>query len=449
MTRSLSQLPIRLQLVLWYFLSLLILLPSFALFLYFQLSRTLVAQLDAALQLTASQAINGFDPSLSNLDQDMVIYWLAEDGRVVDWASNEMEVPLFSPFPAGFKTIMVGENVWRVYTQQTVQIAQDMEAILVTLANLQAQLLTGLTLMLLPAIGGGWWLAGRALQPINQITHIAQNISAGDLGQRLNHQGPADEIGRLAQTFDQMLNRLEAAFQREQRFSGDVSHELRIPLTALKGHIQVALSQPRQPEVYQQTLHNLEQQVDRLICLSNDLLFMARLEQQRQPHAEKIVLADLLTIIIDLVGSVAASKNLAIQLQTNNALPIWGEMDLFIRLLLNLLDNAIKYTPPNGQITISVNQPFAQIMIHNSGPAIASQHLPHLFDRFYRVETDRARRRGDGQGGAGLGLAIAHQIVCLHGGKIWVESDTDRGTTFFVQLPIVDSEDVNFFKEEK
>lgn len=444
MIARLSQLPIRLQLTGWYFLFLLIILPVFALFLYFQLSRALVGQLDLALQLTANQALDDPDLSLANLDQDMVVYWLAADGQVLDWASNERELPLFSSVPAGFKTVMIGEDVWRVYTQEMVpgrvQVAQDMETILTTLASLQAQLLTSLILILLPAAGGGWWIAGRALQPINQIAHTAQNISAGDLGRRLNHQGPDDEIGRLAQTFDQMLNRLQAAFQREQRFSGDVAHELRTPLTALKGHIQVSLSQPRQPEAYQQTLSNLDQQVDRLIRLSNDLLFMARLEQQPQPRAEKISLTDLLAILIDQLGLLAASKSIEIQLKINNDLTIWGEMELLIRLFLNLLDNAVKYTPPGGQIIISVNHPLSQIVIYNSGPAIPPQHLPHLFDRFYRVEADRSRPRGDGQGGTGLGLAIVHQIVCLHGGKIWVESEAGRGTSFVVVLPMMADE---------
>jgi heavy metal sensor kinase len=287
---------------------------------------------------------------------------------------------------------------------------------------------------------GGYFLASRALRPIDDITRTAQAISAGDLSQRLHYQGPPDEVGRLAHTFDSMLDRLQAAFVRERRFTGDAAHELRTPLTALKGRIGVTLSRSRQPAVYQETLRDMEGQVDRLIRLSSDLLFMARLDQgQMRPQLEQIELADFIGAVVDQVRALATAKNITIEEAIPAGLTLPGDMDLLIRLFLNLLDNAVKYTPENGRILTSAagDSAFVEVAVQDSGPGIAAEHLPHLFDRFYRVESDRTRLTQNGdQGGTGLGLAIAHEIARMHNGRLAVESELGVGTTFVVQLPL-------------
>ncbi|MCA9997532.1 MAG: HAMP domain-containing protein, partial [Anaerolineales bacterium] len=266
----------------------------------------------------------------------------------------------------------------------------------------------------------------------------AQGITADDLSQRIGHQGPADEIGRLAQTFDGMLDRLQTAFDRERRFTGDAAHELRTPLTVLKGSIGVTLSKPRETTHCMETLAVMEGEVDRLIRLSNDLLFMARLDQkQLRLGRELIELEPFLGAVLDQIRPLATDKSIRLEEIIPNNLQVSGDIDLLIRLFLNLLDNAIKYTPQGGVVQVQAARMGSQveIAIRDSGPGIAATHLPQLFDRFYRAEADRARQMGqNGQGWAGLWLAIAKVIARSHGGQIQVASEVGVGTKFTVCL---------------
>lgn len=461
------QIPLRIRLTLWYMLSLGLILLLFTSFLYVQVRRSLIAQVDAALRQAAGQALINLGEdegqlafqnvernpeAVRKLADDFVIHLLTPDGAVLDTLSNERDVPLFPIQAIGSETLLAEGEPWRVYIQDVaignqtgqLQIAQELEPVTVTLANLRVQLLWGLPLALLLAGLGGFFLASRALRPIDHITQTAQAISANDLGRRIHYQGPADEVGRLAQTFDTMLDRLQSAFVRERRFTGDAAHELRTPLTALKGRIGVTLSRPRQPAAYQETLQEMEQQVDRLIRLSNDLLFMARLDQaQFQPQHESIALADLIGAVIDQVRPLAELNSVTLTEIIPSDLRLQGDLDLLIRLHLNLLHNAVKYTPTGGRVTVEAaqNGTAVTISISDSGPGIAAEHLPHLFERFYRVEGDRSRGgrdngRDNEPGGAGLGLAIAYEIAWAHGGNLLVQSEVGRGTTLFVQLPV-------------
>ena len=297
-------------------------------------------------------------------------------------------------------------------------------------------MLLGLPLALLLAGLGGYYLAGRALRPIVHITRTAQAITAGNLDRRIAHDGPADEVGRLAQTVDGMLDRLEAAFARERRFTADAAHELRTPLTALKGRLGVTLSRPRPVTDYRATLIEMEEQVDRLIRLTNDLLFIARLEQAEfRPRLEDVEVTSLFGSLLDQLRLLAAARSVALVEELPPGLYLRGDIDLLIRLFLNLLDNAIKYTPPEGQVTVrgEKDDRYVTIAIHNTRSSIPAEHLPHLFERFYRVADDRTR--GEGSGGAGLGLAIAWEIARAHGGALTVQSDPQQGTTFRALLP--------------
>ncbi|UCG26359.1 MAG: HAMP domain-containing protein [Chloroflexota bacterium] len=455
-----SQIPLRQRLTLWYTLSMGLILLLFAAFLYVQVRRSLIDQVDAALRLAAAQALISLDEeggrlafqaernpeAMQRLNDDFVIYLRDPGGAVLSRLSNDDNLPLFPP-EMGANTKEIEGETWRVYGQAVsagdqnglLQVGQELDPVVATLASLQAQLLLGLSLALLLAGLGGFFLAGRALRPINRITQIAQAISASDLGQRIHYQGPADEVGRLAQTFDTMLDRLQAAFDRERRFTGDAAHELRTPLTALKGRIGVTLSRPRQPAAYEETLQEMEDQVDRLIRLSNDLLFMARLDQgQFRPLTEQLQLTDLIGAVLDQVQPSAETKGITLVENIPQGLTIQGDLNLLLRLFLNLLDNAVKYTPENGRVTVQGRQQTGktQVAISDTGPGIAAEHLAHLFDRFYRAEEDRARTgAAGGQSGAGLGLAIAYEIARAHGGTLTATSEAGMGTIFMVQLP--------------
>ncbi len=286
------------RLTLWYLFSITAMLLLIAGLLYWQVQRSLLAQMDAGLQLAATQALvsvevvngrlafqnPGSSPQLTRrLSDDIGFFLLSPEGVLWQQLGQDHETPPLLP-AAGLRTVSDGDDTWRLLGEAVslpgapggwLLIAQSLEPVTATLAVLALQLLWALPFTLLLAGGGGYFLAGRALHPIDDMAHTAQAITASDLSRRIGYTGPADEVGRLAATFDAMLDRLQVAFARERRFTGDAAHELRTPLTALKGRIDVTLSQARPPEVYVATLQEMEGQVDRLIRLSHDLLFMA------------------------------------------------------------------------------------------------------------------------------------------------------------------------------
>jgi heavy metal sensor kinase len=253
-------------------------------------------------------------------------------------------------------------------------------------------------------------------------------------------------VGRLARTFDAMLARLDEAFRRQRQFTADASHELRTPLTVIKGDIGVALNRPRGAAEYRRVLAELEDEVDRLTRLVEDLLLLARADTGRpllQP--ESLDLAGLLRAVADQVRPLAEAKGLTLHLQVPDSLPLNGDPDKLIRLFLNLLDNAVKYTPAGGQVTLQATaavggwssavtseaSPAVIVQVTDTGPGIPPEHLAHIFERFYRADESRSRAAG----GSGLGLAIARWIAEAHGGRIEVDSEPGRGSTFSVWLP--------------
>lgn len=455
-----ERLPLRVRLTLWYVLLLALTLGLFSTYLYFHLENSLLAQVDTTLQVAGSQALANLDnedgrlafqnmeltqTAVRRLSQPgFAIRLIGQDGTVWETIGQYPITVAPRPLAAGYATLTENEAIWRIYSQPVqqsagridswVQVAQSLQPTQETLKNLRWQIELSWLLALLLAGGGGLLLADRALRPIDRITRTAQSVGVSDLSQRIDYQGAADEVGRLATTFDRMVDRLQAAFVRERRFTIDASHELRTPLTILKGRIDVTLSQPRANEVYQTVLQDLGKNADRLIRLSADLLFLARFDQG-QPHRqpERLNLSELLAAIVEQVRPLADAKNLSLTQQVPPHLFIQGEPDHLIRLFLNLLDNAIKYTPPGGLVSLLVKKQIERInvMVSDTGVGISVEHLPHLFEPFYRVEAARTRS----QGGAGLGLAIAYEIAHAHGGDLCVQSEPDQGTTFIVHLP--------------
>ena len=284
---------------------------------------------------------------------------------------------------------------------------------------------------------GGVFLAGRALSPVDRMTRLARRISAEDLGQRLNLRSRDDEVGRLARTFDEMIARLDNAFRRQRQFTADASHELRTPLTAIKGQIDVALQRRRDPAAYRQVLQVVNEEVDRMMRLVGSLLTLARADAGQIPLAfEAVRLADVVGAAVEQVRPVASERGIELELVSSPAVTLRADEDLLLQLLLNLLDNAIKYTPAGGHVDVGWNVSAGQVelWVRDTGIGIASEHVPHIFDRFYRV--DKARSRAEGR--AGLGLAISRWIAEAHGGSISVESAPGQGTTFRVVLPAAD-----------
>jgi heavy metal sensor kinase len=453
-------LPLRARLTLWYLLTLAAILLLFLALLYWQAERSLLALVDTGLRQAASQALpmverEGdrllFRPaedagkSAGRLSDSFAIYLLSPAGELWSWIGrrDELDPP---PPERGVITVRQGEDQWRVHAEPIsrpdgptgwLQVAQELEPVNEALASLRAQALLGLPPALLLAGLGGAFLAWRALRPIDQVTRTAQAIDATGLDRRLLYQGPADEVGRLAATFDSMLDRLQAAFERQRHFTADAAHELRTPLAALKGRLEVTLSRPRPAAEYRQTLAEMEGHVERLIRLSNDLLFMARLDGQRAPLTkERVEVADLLAAVTEQVAPLAQAKVITVAAHAPAGLAVSGNLELLIRLLLNLLDNALKHTPSGGRITLEARASGDEVVltVEDSGPGIPAASLPHLFERFYRVESDRARAVNGSGAGAGLGLAIAREIVRAHGGQISAESQPGEGARMVVRL---------------
>src|SRR3990172_1962648 len=441
-------------------------LVLFGLFVYANMSRSLAATVDETLRLVVIQLIaevdmEGGEPVISeNPIEDPEYAQLREQGlsmRLLDLTGQVVQE--YGPYrdlpqpqlnfivpnqPGEFTTLIDpgSQDPVRVYTSPVVeenqivgilQVAQNLNDVRRTLDLLLITLLIGGPLIVIVAGSGGYFLAARALAPIDKITRTARHISAEDLSARLNLPETDDEVGRLAATFDSMLARLDDAFRRERQFTADASHELRTPLSAMHTIIASTLARRRAPAEYEQALIDLSHEAERMRTLTEALLDLARHDATRQPAKfEHVNLSNLLKDVVDSLRPLAEDKGLKlIDHVSDDGLTLMGDSDGLIRLFVNLLDNAIKYTE-QGFITISAHPTSDQLLevtIRDTGVGITPEHLPHIFDRFYRVDASRSKD------GIGLGLAIVKNAARAHGGKVSVESKFGEGTTFIVQLP--------------
>jgi heavy metal sensor kinase len=305
------------------------------------------------------------------------------------------------------------------------------------LTTLAAALILGLPVAAL----GGWWLAGRALAPVRTMTESAKRIEARNLAERLPQPARNDELGQLARTFNQLLDRLQAAFQRERRFTADISHDLRTPLALMKSTIGVALNRPRSTDELQGTLMEIDDQIDRLSSILDAALTLSRADsEQLDEQFAPLNLSELLLDLSETAGPYAEEEH-NVTLACDIAPDLWvnGDRDYLTRLFLNLLDNAMQYSPPGKTIRLVLgSQPNGAqeeriiATVEDSGPGIAAEDLPLVFDRFYRA--DKARTGNDHKH-VGLGLSIAQAIAQAHRGGITVESAPGEGSKFTVWLP--------------
>jgi heavy metal sensor kinase len=287
-------------------------------------------------------------------------------------------------------------------------------------------------LVVITAAIGSYMLVSRALEPIDVMTRTARIISASDLSARLNLPKTEDELSRLAETFDDMLDRLESSFNRERRFLADASHELRTPLTAMQSILSVMREQRRTPEDYERALDDLSEVNARMRGLVEKLLMLARSESPAAMAREQVHLNELLCDICETMQPVAEQRRLALGCQCDEPLCVNGDTDALLRLFLNLIDNAIKYAE-RGAITVQANSAgkMARVQVVDTGKGIAPADLPHIFDRFYRADPSRS------EAGFGLGLSIVRDIARQHGGNVEASSVAGKGTTFTVTLPRV------------
>jgi two-component system OmpR family sensor kinase len=336
------------------------------------------------------------------------------------------------PYPVRILTMPMRE-AGRVTS--LIQVGMSLESVHLTRQRFLLTMAGVLPLGLLLAGGGGWLFARRALAPVDRMTAAARRISAAHLAERLEETGAGDELDRLANTLNAMLGRLDDAFRQIRQFSADASHELQTPLTILKGELEVALRAPRSPEAYQRHLQSALEEVERMATLVDGLLLLARadagvLRMDRQP-------VDLAQLVAEVVGQtrvLAAAQRLTIEPGPLDPATIQGDYERLRRLLLNLVDNGIKYTPPGGRVTLSLHRcgSWASLRVADTGIGLSLAEQGQVFQRFYRADSARAH----GQGGAGLGLCIAQSIAEAHGGHIQIDSTPGHGSTFTVCLPL-------------
>jgi heavy metal sensor kinase len=314
----------------------------------------------------------------------------------------------------------------------TVQVAQALNGVEELLNRLLVALAFGVPLVVITSAIGSYILVARALEPIDVMTQTARIISASDLSARLNLPKTDDEVSRLAETFDEMLDRLESSFDRERRFLADASHELRTPLTAMQSILGVMREQRRTPEDYERALDDLSEVNARMRGLVEKLLMMARSESPAAMAHEHVQLDELLCDICETMQPAAQQRGLALNCECNEPLCLMGDTDALLRLFLNLIDNAIKYTG-RGVVTVQAHSAgkLARVLVIDTGAGIAPQDLPRIFDRFYRADPSRS------EPGFGLGLSIVRDIARQHQGNVEVSSVAGKGTTFTVTLPHV------------
>lgn len=284
------------------------------------------------------------------------------------------------------------------------------------------------SLLLVMVCGMAYLFMKRAFAPIHQVVTLAKRISAEDLSHRIDLVKSHDEIGELAETFNAMIARLEGSFQQIQQFSSDVAHELKTPLTVLKGELEVALRKARSAEEYRVILAELLESTNGLSKMVEDLLLLARMEAQRLPLSFAPVALDELALnVYENMLKLAEAKHLTVNLNTMEQVTVSGDPGLLERVIKNVLVNAINYTPEGGSIDLSITSSpdGGMVTISDTGIGIPEQAVPHIFDRFYRVDQSRSHESG----GTGLGLAIVKKIVEVHHGTIDVQSQVGAGTT--------------------
>jgi two-component system, OmpR family, sensor kinase len=328
--------------------------------------------------------------------------------------------------------LMVGERSLGV-----LQVGSIIAVIEATQRTLLSVLIVGTLIAICVAGLAGWFTTNRALSPLEDVTQTALQITrADDLSHRIPYHGsPNDEVGQLINAFNQTLSRLESLFHTQRRFMADVGHELRTPLTVIKGNVGLMR---RMGQTDEESLAGIENEVDRLTRLVGDLLLLAQAESGKLPLDKRLVELDTLLLEVMQQVRVLARDRLQLKLGEIDQILVCGDKDRLKQVMVNLIGNAISYTPLGGEIIVGVGKSdnLARLTISDTGPGIPAEDLPHIFERFYRAEKSRTRSK-DGKG-FGLGLSIAYWIVNNHGGKIEVNSKVGEGTTFCVWLPLAD-----------
>jgi heavy metal sensor kinase len=341
--------------------------------------------------------------------------------------SSDMDLPILGRQRALCGTLSLGAQ------ECTVLLLSPLEEVDHSLARLLAALAMAGPVAL--ALGGGlaYLLARKALAPVRQLHLATQEIHADRLDRRLPVASPADELGMLTQTINEMIGRLERSFAQIRRFTADASHELRTPLAVIRTEAEVAMQKPLSVAEHQELLGSILEECERLTRLTDQLLMLAREDAGGGDCGGTVDLTTLVVYVVETLRPLADVKGVDLQAGSAGAVPVHGNAARLRQVFANLLDNALKYTPAGGAVRVEVGRSgsAALVTVRDTGIGIPPEHLPHVFDRFYRVDEARTRALG----GTGLGLSIAQKVVADHGGRIELASTPGQGTTCTVLLP--------------
>lgn len=462
---------VRARLTLWYVSALALILIIFGVAVYVMLSRALHRRVDQALSSTIEISIRslthdaqeGQSPEsaaqstaaeLSHPQQAMMIF--DTDGKLLAEHPYEDNLHILLPdlnaIPADevYLYTVTGEGdandrhrlaVRRVQippadTPYIILASQPLEAVEEELESLREILYLATPVLLLLAGLGGWFLARQGLAPVAEMARSARQIGSGSLDKQLPVANPRDELGQLATTFNELLSRLNSAFAEQRRFMADASHELRTPLSIMSAAAGVTLKKTHRGEdEYREAIEMMAEQTKRLSRIVNDLFILARADAGRYPLQKKaLYLNDLLDEMARTGGMLASARNVKLVVSDLEEAAFHGDEDLLRQMVLNLVDNAVKFTPPGGVVQLDLTRKENQYLlsVSDTGPGITPDAREHVFERFYRA--DKARSHAN-DGGGGLGLPIAKWIANAHDGELELAASGDDGTTFLVRLP--------------
>lgn len=460
---------IRSKLTAWYVLLLGIILVLFSILLFFFLSKRLNESVDSSLTLSArivarSTQISNSRTPFPGLDlffDQFMGFGRDKSYKIYDGSGNIGSLSKNfngSQFPlsdiaysaalkggTSYETFIISDNhPIRVITMPVirngklanlVQVGTSKKVVVDTLKNLAIILWTAVPSVLLLTALIGRFIARRALKPVAKITQTAKDIGSGaNLSQRIPVPEVKDEIGELALTFNSMMDRLESSFSQMRQFSSDASHELRTPLTVLKGQSELTLGKERKPKEYQEVISSNLEEIQYMSKVLEDLFMLSKSdENQIALDYESVDLKLLIEEICRHAQIIASEKNIKIITAYIEKIQVYGDPVRLRQMIWNVIVNGIKYTQPDGEVTISLQEKkdIALITIQDNGIGISNSDLPLIFNRFYRVDKARSRE----EGGTGLGLSICKFIVDAHKGSIDIESTLGEGTKFKIKLP--------------
>jgi len=449
------------KITLWYTLLTVVLLAVLLPVLYLSISTYLyreeVNQLHTAAAVAASSIETNEGTVSMNDTTDIspnIPTTIWDGSQSIIFQNNSLDWLASLPFDKGqIRKVDHQNETWLVYDSAvtgaggqaaTLRVSSSFESIENALSEAQIAILVSIPLYLLLAVCGSLFIAKRSLKPVRQITRTANQIKGGDLSSRITGVESPDEVGDLARTFNDMLERVEASFTKERLFSSAASHELRTPVTVITAYSESLLGESQQDRMASaESTHALEQilgESKRMSTIISQLLLLSRGDEDSyRLILEKINLSEVIGAVLQQMEEQAGQAHITLSYHGKDFVPVTADQSLMTQMMLNLIGNAIKYGKAGGRVDISVEQDarFVHITVADDGRGIDPEELPHIFERFYRA--DRSRDRS----GSGLGLSIVEWIIKAHQGTVQIESAVGSGTTFTLQLPVLADADQN------